>query len=285
MKCTNGRHLALAGVLTATLTGTDSCTSSESSAKPEGSRGASTASLTALRSAERSTDRAESARIRSTTVMGTQLSVKADGALGWGDGLTGTLTITYTGGTAAETMRALGITSMEARYLADAYYARMGDAFAEKAGGKHWIKYAYGDLAALAGGANANFADQMRNTTPNQSVKLLLDSEDVRRVGEEKVGGRTTTHYSGTVAVSEVADSRLRKQLQEAGVTAETVDIWVDDRDLLVKKVEKSRTAAGELTQSAHYSDYGVRVLAKKPPADDTGDFRELLAQQNASPS
>jgi hypothetical protein len=285
MKCTNGRRVALAVAMTAALTGAAACTSSESAGKPEGKRGDGSASLTALRSAERSTDRAESARVRSTTVMGSQLSLKADGALGWGDGLTGTLTITYTGGTTAETMRALGITSMEARYLSDAYYARMGDAFAEKAGGKHWIRYAYDDLKDLGGGAGANFADQMRNTAPNQSVKLLLDSEDVREVGPETIGGRTTTHYTGTVEVQDVADAQLKKQLEQADVTAETVDIWVDDRNLLVKKVEKSRTAAGELTQTAYYSDYGVKVLAEKPPAGDTEDFRKLLEQQDASSS
>jgi hypothetical protein len=278
MKCTNGRRVALAIATALALTGTAACTSSESSDKPQADRGTRAGSLAALRSAERSTDRAASARVRSTTVMGSQLSLDADGALGWGDGLTGTLTITYTGGTTAESLRALGITSMEARYLPDAYYARMSEAFARKAGGKHWIKYVYDDLQALGGGAN--FAEQMRNTTPNQSVKLLLDSEDVRRVGREKVAGRAATHYSGTVVVSDVADAQLKKQLQQAQVTSETVDVWVDDRNLLVKKVEKSRTASGELTQTAYYSDYGVRVLAAKPQASDTEDFRKLLERQ-----
>ncbi|WSQ11199.1 hypothetical protein OG604_27565 [Streptomyces sp. NBC_01231] len=281
MKCRNGRRVALTAA--AALAGLAACTSSGSSDKPEGARRTSSASHTALLLAERSTDRAESARVRSTTVMGTQLSLTADGALGWGQGLTGTLTITYTGGTTAETMRALGSTSMEARYLSDAYYAHMGDAFAEKAGGKHWIRYAYDDLADLSGGAT--FGDQMRNTTPNQSVRLLLDSEDVREVGEEKVDGRATTHYSGTVVVGEVADARLRKQLQQAGVLTETVDIWVDDRDLLVKKIDKGRTATGELTQTAYYSDYGVKVSTRRPPADDTEDFSNLLRQQGGSAS
>jgi hypothetical protein len=280
MKRTNGRGVVLAVALALVLTGAVGCTSSESPREPGTDRGASAGSRAALLSAERSTDRAASARVRSTTVMGTQLSLKADGALGWGDSLTGTLTITYTGGTTAETMRALGITSMQARYLADAYYARMGDTFARKTGGKHWIKYAYDDLKDLAGGAGATFADQMRNTAPNQSVRLLLDAEEVREVGREKVGGRTATHYSGTVLVPDVTDARLRTQLEQAGVTSETVDLWVDDRDLLVKKVEKGRTASGELTQTAYYTDYGVAVSVAEPPADDTQDFAELLERQ-----
>ncbi|WP_030618617.1 LppX_LprAFG lipoprotein [Streptomyces fulvoviolaceus] len=284
MKSTTRRRLACSVAVTAVLTAS-ACTSSGSSAdKPEEKRTATpTVSLAALRSAERSTDRAASARVRSTTVMGTQLSVKADGVLGWGDGLIGTATIEYTGGTTAETMRALGVTSMEARYLSDAYYAQMGDTFAAKMGGKHWLKYAYDDLKDLGGGAN--FADQMRSTTPNQSVKLLLNSSDVREVGEEAADGQTTTHYSGTVRVGEVTDTALRKQLQQAGVTTETVDIWINAKNLLVKKVEKSRTANGQVTQTAHYRDYGVKVSVVKPPAADTEDFRKLLEQQGGSTS
>lgn len=273
--------MALLVTVAAALTGTASCTSARSSGPPEGDREGTSASLTALRSVERSTDRAESARVRSTTVMGTELSLEADGALGWRHGLTGTLTITYTGGTTAEAMRGLGITSMEARYLSDAYYARMGDQFAAKAGGKHWLKYAYDDLEALGGGVN--FGDQLLNTTPNQSVKLLLDSADVRAIGEDTVDGRPTTHYSGTVEVGDVSDAELRKQLEQAGVTTETVDIWVDGQDLLVKKVEKARMATGELTQTAYYSDYGLKVSAKEPPADDTEDFRDLLERQGGA--
>ncbi|MFG2313613.1 hypothetical protein [Streptomyces tendae] len=218
----------------------------------------------ALRAVERATGRAGSARVESTTVMGRELSLEAAGALGWDDGLTGTLTITYTGGTTAETMRRLGTTAMEARYLPDAYYARMGDEFAERLDGRHWIKYVYEDLEDLGGGAGAGFADQMRNTTPNQAVKLLLSAGDVRRVGAETTRGRRTTHWTGTVG----------------GATEQTVDIWVDDRNLLVKKVERGRTKTGELTQTAYYSDYGVQVSAERPPAADTADFKELLASQ-----
>lgn len=62
----------------------------------------------------------------------------------------------------------------------------------------------------------------------------------------------------------------------------QTVDLWVDDRGLLIKKSEKGALATGELTQTAHYSDYGVRVAAEKPPAADTEDFRELLKKQSS---
>ncbi|GAB2862283.1 lipoprotein [Streptomyces deserti] len=280
------RRAGLAMAVAAALTGTAACTSSGSSGEgrhPTHEASPHAGSLAALRSAARSTDRADSARVESTTTMGTLMSMTADGTLAWDDGITGTLTIRYTGGTVADTMRRLGTTSMEARYLPDAYYARMGDKFAEQTGGKHWIRYAYDDLEALAGGSGALLRDQMRNTTPNQSVKLLLASGDVRKAGEETVRGERTTRYTGTVHVADVTDAALKKQLTEAGVTTETVDIWVNDEDLLVKKVEKARMATGQMTQTAYYDDYGVKVPAEKPPAGDTQDFRELLQKQGGA--
>ncbi|MEU8992601.1 hypothetical protein AB0C98_40530 [Streptomyces sp. NPDC048558] len=262
MTSTRARRSALWVALPTALTALAACTFSDDpgEADPTAPARAVTA---ALRTVERSTGQAESARVRSTTTMGSTLSMKADGTLAWSDGLTGTLTITYTGGTTAETMRRLGTTSMEARYLPDAYYARMGDAFAAKTDGKHWIKYPYDDLDDLAGTSGAALAEQMRGTAPHTSVKLLLSSTDARKVGEETVRGERTRHYSGTV--------------QGEGAAQQTVDIWVDDRDLLVKKVEKGRTATGALTQTAYYSDYGVKTKVERPAAGDTADLKELL--------
>ncbi|MFG3152966.1 hypothetical protein ACGF7W_13095 [Streptomyces sp. NPDC048219] len=214
-----------------------------------------------LRAVERATGRAGSARVHSTTVIGDELSLDAAGALRWSDGLTGTLTLTYTGGTAADAMRRLGTTFMEARYLPEAYYAKMGDAFAARAGGRHWIKYLYADLEDHGDGAGAGLADRMRDTAPDEAVKLLLTSDDVHEVGEETTRGRRTTHWSGTVD----------------GDGARTVDLWVDAQDLLVKKTERGRTETGELSQTAYYSDYGVPVPVERPPAADTADFKELL--------
>ncbi|MFE7167229.1 hypothetical protein [Streptomyces sp. NPDC057616] len=300
MKSTTARQVGLAVAVLTALSGLAACSSSDSSAggkddKASGKGATHVSPVAALRSAERTTDGADSAKVESTTTMGSLMAMKADGALGWADGLTGNLTITYTGGSMADTMRRLGTTSMQARYLPDAYYAKMGDRFAQQAGGKHWIRYGYDDLAALGGSSGAYLKDQMQNTTPNQSVKLLLASGDVRKVGSEQVRGVDTTHYSGTVDVADLAGKNsslsasqlagLKKQLTQAGVTTETVDIWVDGKDLLVKKVEKGRMSAGEYSQTAYYSDYGVKASAERPPAGDTEDFRQLLKKQELNGS
>ncbi|MFC7840965.1 hypothetical protein [Streptomyces sp. NPDC057382] len=279
MQGTTVRRTGLGLAVATALTGLTACTSPASGGPGEDGPARGRA-LAALRAAERATERAGSARVESTTAMGPLMSMRADGALGWDGGMTGTLTITYTGGTVADTMRRLGSASIQARYLPDAYYARMSEKFAEKTGGRRWIRYAYEDLEALTGGSGAHFGDQMRSTTPNQSVKLLLSSGDVRKVGRETVRGRAATHWSGTVTAADVTDAGLRKQLTAAGVTGETLDIWVDERNLLVKKVEKARTATGVTTQTAHYTDYGLPVRVSRPPLSDTGDFEDLLRKR-----
>ncbi|MET8946330.1 hypothetical protein ABZX30_22790 [Streptomyces sp. NPDC004542] len=291
MKSTTVRRVTLSAVVLTALTGVAACGTDDGNPgkgdKAGGTGVTHLSPIAALRSAEKSTDKADSAKVRSSTTMGDTMSMTADGALSWGDGMRGNLTIEYTGGQMADAMRKAGSTSMEARYLPDAYYAKMSEKFAQQFGGKHWIKYAYDDLAKIAGGSGAYLKDQMQNTTPNQSVKLLLASGDVKKVGEEKVAGVQTTHYSGTVNVADLAGKSsnlsagqladLKKQLSQAGVTTDTVDIWIDDQNLLVKKVEKADMATGRMTSTAYYTDYGVKVSAEEPPAGDTKDFKDLM--------
>lgn len=300
MKSTTVRRVTLSIALVSALTGVAAC-SSGSSGDSGGSgkddkaahKGTTRVSpIAALQSAEKSTDGADSAKIESTTTMGTLMSMKSDGVMTWGDGITGNMTITYTGGTMAETMRKTGSTSMEARYLTDAYYAKMGDTFAQQVGGKHWIRYAYDDLAKLAGGSGALLKDQMQNNSPNQSVKLLLASGDVKKVGEETVRGEKATHYAGTVDVSDLAAKSshltasqladLKKQFTQAGVTTEDIDIWVNGDDLLVKAASKGQLTTGTMSSTTYYSDYGVKVSTQVPPASDTADFKDLLKTQGA---
>ena len=299
MNNTAVRRVGLSLAVVTALTGVAACSSSgaatDSAGEGKTARKGTThvSPISALRSAERSTDKADSSRVESSVVLGTLMSMKGRGSLAWGDGLTGSLTVTYTGGTTAEAMRSLGSTTMEARYLPDAYYAHMGDAFARQAGGKHWIRYKYQDLADLAGGSGAYLKDQIQNTTPNQSVKLLLASGDVKKAGAEKVRGVATTHYSGTVNVADLVGKSsdltasqmesLKKQLTQAGVETEQVDIWVNGDDLLVKKTEQADTANGRMTQTAYYSDYGVKVDVRKPPAGDTEDFKALIGKQGGT--
>lgn len=150
----------------------------------------------------------------------------------------------------------------------------MGDAMAANTGGKHWIRYSYQDLAELGGASGDVMKDQIQNSTPEQGVKALLASGDVKKVGREDVRGVDATHYSGTVDVAGLTakNSNLdaeqlaafKEQLALAGVTTQTVDIWVDENDLLVKKTERGEMKTGTFNTTLFYSDYGTEVPSEK---------------------
>ncbi|TXJ75178.1 hypothetical protein E2C11_24415 [Streptomyces lavendulae] len=300
---TTVRRVTLSVAVVAALTGVAACGSAHSSGSGKGdskASGAGTVHLSpvaaVLRDVEQSTDKAESAKVRSTTSMGDIMAMNADGTLAWGDGLKGNMTVTYTGGKMADAMRKAGAARMEARFLPDAFYAKMSDAFAQQAGGKHWVKYDYDYLAKAGGASGAYMKDQLQTATPNQSLKMLLASGDVKKVGTETVDGQHTTHYAGTMDVAALAGkggnlsagqlTALKQQLKQSGVTTDAIDIWVNDQNLLVKKTEKAATANGTLNSTAHYSDYGVAVSAEAPPAADTMDIADMMKSAGAdSPS
>ncbi|OIJ95163.1 hypothetical protein [Streptomyces monashensis] len=292
MKSTTVRRTALCIAAAAALTSVAACGSSSGSGKSDKAAGGQTIHVSpiaaVLRTAEQSTDKANSAKVRSTMSIGDVMTMSSSGAVRWGSGLQGDLTVGYTGGKMAEAMHKAGMgAQMHARYLPDAMYVNMGGASAEHLAGKHWIKYSYDDLARLGGASGAYTKDELQNSTPTRSVQMLLASGDVKKVGEETVSGTRATHYSGTVNVADLAGrssnldaaqlTALKQQLDKAGIATETIDIWLNDQNLPVKKTEKANTTKGLLTNTAYYSDYGVQVSAEAPPAGDTKDFKDLM--------
>ncbi|MET9531526.1 hypothetical protein ABZY02_13270 [Streptomyces sp. NPDC006649] len=264
------------------------------SSAPE--RTAADGSVTALRAVDRSTDHARSARVEGTTVLGPEMSTRVKGTVAWGSGVTGALDITYTGGTLAGALRQAGADrTIRARYRHDAYYADMGQGFAARTGGRRWIRYGYADLSRLMGASGAAMRAQMQKTAPDQGVKALLASGDVRRAGRDEIRGVPATHYSGTVDVAALTerDSALgaaglkafKAELTAAGISTETVDIWVDRNDLLVKKTERGRLRTGTYSATVYYSGYGAAVRADEPPAGDTVDFTELVKTPPSTPA
>ncbi|WP_406453688.1 hypothetical protein OG782_22510 [Streptomyces sp. NBC_00876] len=298
MRTSTVRRVGLSVAVAAALTSVAACGGSDSGSTNKGANRGGTVvkadPIAALLAAQKKTGGAESAKIEGTTTMGSTMSMKQTGALDWSDGIKGSMEITYTGGTMADSMKQLGSDgSMQARYFKDGYAADMGAALGKQMGGKHWISYSYDDLAEMGGASGVAMKEQMENTSPDQGVKPLLASGDVKRVGQEDVRGVSATHYSGTVDVAELtaknskldADqlSALKKQLNDAGITTEKIDIWIDENDLLVKKTERGQMKTGELNSTVFYSDYGTKVSVERPPAGETIEFKELLKQQQGA--
>ncbi|EFE76881.1 hypothetical protein SSIG_04454 [Streptomyces filamentosus NRRL 11379] len=281
----------------AALTSMAACSGSDSaggSGKGKADAVAKASPVAALKQVQQKTGGAQSAKVEGTTEMGSTMSMKQSGVIGWADGLSGAITVTYTGGTMGEALKkAGGDGSVQARYFKDEYYANAGAGMAANTGGKNWIRYSYKDLAELGGASGDVMKDQIQNSTPEEGVKALLASGDVKKVGQEDVRGVPATHYSGTVDVAELTaknsdlDAKqlaaFKEQLALAGVTTQTVDIWVDENDLLVKKTERAEMKTGTVNSTLFYSDYGTEVPSEKPEASDTVDFKELL-KQGATP-
>ncbi|MFG3391965.1 LolA-like protein [Streptomyces parvus] len=297
MRTSTARRMGTAVAAAAALTSMAACSGSDSaggSGKGKADAVAKASPVAALKQVQQKTGGAESAKVEGTTEMGSTMSMKQSGVIGWADGLSGAITVTYTGGTMGEALKkAGGDGSVEARYFKDEYYANAGAGMAANTGGKNWIRYSYKDLAELGGASGDVMQDQIQNSTPEEGVKALLASGDVKKVGQEDVRGVSATHYSGTVDVAELTAENssldaeqlaaFKEQLALAGVTTQTVDIWVDENDLLVKKTERAEMKTGTLNSTLFYSDYGSEVPSEKPEASDTVDFKELL-KQGATP-
>ncbi|CAM5687494.1 hypothetical protein SBADM41S_11933 [Streptomyces badius] len=297
MRTSTARRMGTALAAAAALTSMAACSGSDGaggSAKGKADAVAKASPVAALKQVQQKTGGARSAKVEGTTEMGSTMSMKQSGVIGWADGLSGALTVTYTGGTMGEALKkAGGDGSVEARYFKDEYYANVGGGMTANTGGKNWIRYSYKDLAELGGASGDVMKDQIQNSTPEEGVKALLASGDVKKVGQEDVRGVPATHYSGTVDVAELTakNSNLdaeqlaafKEQLALAGVTTQIVDIWVDENDLLVKKTERGEMKTGTFNSTLFYSDYGTEVPSQRPEASDTVDFKELL-KQGATP-
>ncbi|MFI7383207.1 hypothetical protein [Streptomyces sp. NPDC049813] len=195
----------------------------------------------ALRTAREKVDAAGSARIDATMDSGDRLASHSAGTLRWSGGVEGTLTVRVTGGALAASTRKLGGDPSQTRFLPDAYYTRMTDAFATAQGGRHWIRHPY---------------DAGTDPSPADSLRTLAAATDVRKVGEETVHGRRTCHYGGTSG-------------------GQRIDVWIDDRHLLVRRTQR----AGDFSSTVRYRDWGTSVAAAgRPPAGDTVDIEDVAS-------
>ncbi|MBO8191401.1 hypothetical protein ITI46_06810 [Streptomyces oryzae] len=238
--------------------------------------------LTALKKASTATDKQNSAKVEGVneqTSQGRTMETRMNGAFDWsGGGMKGEADLTM--GTA-------GGQTAKARYLPDAMYVAPSTG---APGGKKWMKYDYDALAEKGGASGAMLKDQMQNNNPARSVQLVLASGKVKALGTETVRGKKTTHYSGTISVSELTRMQskdlseedlqsLEQQFKQQGLKKEKIDLWIDENDLLVKKheVAKSTDGATGVDATNYYSDYGTPVNVTAPPVGETSDAAQLM--------
>jgi hypothetical protein len=116
-------------------------------------------------------------------------------------------------------------------------------------------------------------------------------SDDIKKLGREKIRGVETTHYSGTIAVATQAD-RLREvgadelaERSEKEGSATAVEAWVDDRGLMrrMKMVQSSPQVEGEGTTTMDmrmdFFDFGIEPVIEVPDSDEVFDATSLAEE------
>ncbi|WP_395295763.1 hypothetical protein ACF9IK_21350 [Kitasatospora hibisci] len=212
--------------------------------------------------------------------------ITAAGAISWAAGLQGELQMDMSATPAGKQLSGLtGGSTLTARYLKDGMYMRVGGQAAQELGGKHWLHYTYEDLGKAQGGIGGN---QLKSADPVEGVRTLIASGRVSEAGKETVGGKQTTHYTGELTVADLAAAasgsgltdeqlaQVKKNLGAAGVTSETVDVWVDSDNLVVKRTEEADTKAGPFKVTVTYSDYGTKVATTAPDASDVAELADV---------
>lgn len=271
-----------------TACGSDKSDEGKAGDKSGGNGGQSVGSpLAALKLASQRTDQQHSAKVDGTTKSPLANS-DMSGAMDWADGMHANLTMKSKGGAGASS--AAGDKPVNVRYTPDAMFINAAE-MGLPSQGKQWIKYDYDAFAKQGGPSGAYLKDQMQNNNPSRSVELLLSTGKVKKVGTEDVRGVEATHYSGVIKVSEMARMQskglsksdldaLEKQLKQSGADSETIDLWIDDKNLLVKKREQAKSKTGVMDSTVFYSDYGTKVTVEEPAAAETVDFQELQGAQ-----
>jgi hypothetical protein len=243
----------------------------------------------ALTAAAEKAGEARTARVELTmSVPGAGGGMRMSGVTGW-DPLV--MDVTASGGMLAQ---AGGPDEMRMLWVDDVMYMNVGEEGSEGFGGKPWVKMDLRAIAERSGDERAlesmTGGLQDMNRSPSQQTALLLDSPSIERVGEEKVGGVPTEHYSGTLTMEEAlaADSssdhltaeereELLGAMEKSGVKGFDIDVWVDERDYPAKIDMTMDSPQGEITVSQTYSDYGTPVSVKAPPASETTDLMEAF--------
>ena len=245
--------------------------------------GSSTSPITAITDAPAKTAQAGSAKLEvtvvSTTTKGgtTTTSTASSGPTT----VTGVVDFKSTSGRFQIASQAFGSQPTEAVLLGQVFY------FKGLAGlslpGKPWIKI---DLSKV--GSNG-VAGQLQSLDPNSYLAQLKGvSGVVKKVGKEQVRGDSTTHYSFTVDLDKAA--QLAPAAQKAGIeaAAKTVvnksvptEVWLDGSGRVRRFKQTVIIASGALSGTSNltleYFEFGTKVDATAPPADQTADFTQLI--------
>ncbi|MCQ6555175.1 hypothetical protein NPS70_18555 [Streptomyces sp. C10-9-1] len=305
MKTVAIRRAGAAAVALAAVVGIAGCTGGDDKAAEAPAKAPAKAKLQsreaateALTTAFSKTSEAKSARVYMTmTLPGPAAvgSMEMDGVLGWNPGA---MDLTVTRESFEENPSAPG----EARMIMQdgVMYLDMGADAAAGMDGKRWMKL---DMAALAEqSGDKDLQKQLTggldnlNQDPAAQLAILLDSPNLKHVGSEKIGDVDTEHYEGSLTVAEMLEANssldvltpeqreeLLGSVEQSGIENYDIEVWVDGDGYPARMNMGMDTPEGVIAMTAEYSDYGAEIAVETPPADQTVDLAEMLAELGAA--
>jgi hypothetical protein len=243
------------------------------------------------------TKAAGSARISTSTELGTggqNVPVNAAGTVGFAN-KSADLTENLPGGQG----------SGETRFVNGVLYERLpGDLISRLSGGKPWISLDVTKLSQQGGGS----LQQLMTDSPSDPTQMLGFLQGVgsaSKVGPDTVDGVPTTHYNVTIDLDKASarQSGAGKQAiqtleDEIGSHSLPAQVWIDNQGRL-RKITMQETLSGmPATTDAHgtdqssapstghvsfsftatLSDFGVPVTVTAPPADQVADLTQKLS-------
>ena len=154
--------------------------------------------------------------------------------------------------------------------------------------GKTWLKIDIGKLARKEG-IDVERLMQAGSADPSRMFDVLRRAAAPTRVGEEEVGGVSTTHYRATVDLRRVAaletDEKTRDSMQRAiqlsGASSYPVDVWIDAKGYLRRMsatmVEAPPDGAvSTMAVTEELSAFDAPAQVSTPPATNVADIEDV---------
>ncbi|WP_073794649.1 LppX_LprAFG lipoprotein [Streptomyces sp. CB03578] len=154
-----------------------------------------------------------------------------------------------------------------------------------------WLKF---DLKSMDPKSAAKLDAAGKGTqnaeNPGDKANALLQSKDVKLVGEETVDGQKTKHLAGTLTLDQMKTAaasedqatkdRREKTLQELekqGITSLTMDMWIDEGNHAKQVRTRGQGTKGATDMTIKFTDYNKPVDVQAPPADQVVDLAEMM--------
>jgi hypothetical protein len=166
-------------------------------------------------------------------------------------------------------------------------------ALAGQTGGKPWVSFSLDQLGKTAGIDVKAMQDQGHQADPALNAKMLTASKDVHSVGKETVDGVSTTHYKGTIVLSDAMkelssdqQTQAKKLFGQDGLDKMNFNTWIDEKQL-PRKMTLATPADSKLkfTTAMHYTDFNSAVSITAPPASQVTDGMKLKGLPSATPN